>query len=310
MEFSKPSPLTSLRLSRLSFGRGEKIHFPSPSGVGSNFHGCLFIINLKEGWLMRLARITSGLCLLAVIVLISGCSGVFAAPEVAASQYPSGTLPPEAPASSPTPSATTTPTASPTGTTAPTHSATPALSQTLSVSAAPSEPAGCLEPPDDYTRIDLPYATLNMRTYSMLQQAAVLYHGEIDILNAITQGSYTDAEAASFGTHAGGGVVDLSVIRTSDWTILWDEIDPLILALRTAGFAAWLRLPDALYPGSPIHIHAVAVGDAELSYAAQLQVYGDYGYLAGMDGLPPAAGQEPAPDPYGDPVVCAWMQLE
>ena len=178
---------------------------------------------------------------------------------------------------------------------------------TVTATAALSEPAGCLKPPDDYTRVQLPNATLNARTLAMLQQAAVLYDGEIDLLNAVTQGSYTDAEAASFGTHSGGGAVDLSVMRTGTYTVLWDEVDPLILALRTAGFAAWLRDLDALYPGSPIHIHAVAVGDRELSYTAQLQVYGDFGYFAGMDGLTPPAGQAPSPDPHGGPVLCSWM---
>ena len=167
---------------------------------------------------------------------------------------------------------------------------------------------GCLKPPEDYTRVDLAHATLNTRTYAMLQHAAALYIGEIDILTAITQGSYTDAVDASFGTHAGGGAVDISVLRAGTYTILWDEIEPLIRALRTAGFAAWLRDLDALSPGSPIHIHAIAIGDQELSYTAQQQVYSDFGYFAGMDGLPPGAGEGPNPDPHGGPIICQWME--
>ena len=156
--------------------------------------------------------------------------------------------------------------------------------------------------------MDLPYATLNMRTYTMLKYADSLYDGPIDLLNAITQGSYTNELEASFGTHSGGGAVDLSVIDTSTWTVLEEEIEPLIRALRLAGFAAWLRRPDELYPGSPIHIHAVAVGDEELSYTAYAQVYSEFGYLAGMDGLPPAEGEEPSLDPHGGPVMCDWME--
>ncbi|MCE5208636.1 MAG: hypothetical protein LLG42_10045 [Chloroflexi bacterium] len=56
------------------------------------------------------------------------------------------------------------------------------------------------------------------------------------------------------------------------------------------------------------HIHAVAVGDAELSYAAYLQIHGSYGYLAGMDGLPLEEGSDPAIDPHGGPVICNWME--
>ncbi|MEM5773826.1 MAG: hypothetical protein AAGU05_02405, partial [Anaerolineaceae bacterium] len=175
------------------------------------------------------------------------------------------------------------PAASATGLPAPTHAASPtaapspALTFTRTPSPSPTPQPGCLPPTDDYTRVDLPHATLNTRTYEMLLYAACLYDGPINLLEAITQGSYTDTEEASFGTHSGGGAVDLSVIDTGTWTVLTDEIEPLVRALRLAGFAAWLRPPDALYPGSPIHIHAVAVGDEELSYAAWLQVHGEYG---------------------------------
>ena len=65
-----------------------------------------------------------------------------------------------------------------------------------------------------------------------------------------------------------------------------DDIDPLLHALRTAGFAAWLREYGELYDGSPIHIHAIAIGDAELSSAAQEQLTGEAGYFRGDSGLP------------------------
>ena len=42
----------------------------------------------------------------------------------------------------------------------------------------------------------------------MLAHAQELYGGEIEITGAaITQGSYSNAVAASFGTHAGGGAI-------------------------------------------------------------------------------------------------------
>lgn len=179
------------------------------------------------------------------------------------------------------------------------------------VTPTPAEPAGCQRPPDDYTRVTIGYATLNARTLAMLDHAEALYQtagGTIEDLRVmITQGSYYSGETASFGTHDGGGAVDLSVRSRVDWSVLEDQIDPLIRALRVAGFAAWLREQDALYPGSPIHIHAIAIGDAELSPAAQGQIDGPFGYLRGYDGLPREDGI-PVADPHGGPVICAWMR--
>jgi len=62
-----------------------------------------------------------------------------------------------------------------------------------------------------------------------------------------------------------------------------------------------------LYPGSPIHIHAIAIGDADLSEAARGQIDGTFGYLRGYDGLPHDDGI-PQPDTSGDMVLCDWMK--
>lgn len=141
----------------------------------------------------------------------------------------------------------------------------------------------------------------------MLEYAATLYDGEIDITgSAITQGSFTSTVDASFGTHSGGGAVDLSVMAPGTYTILEDDIEPLIQGLRLAGFAAWYRDFDELYPGSPVHIHAVAIGDRELSLAAREQLAGPHGYFWGYNGLP-AEDVPPTRDPHGGPIVCNWM---
>jgi hypothetical protein len=170
------------------------------------------------------------------------------------------------------------------------------------------EPAGCLQPPDDYSTLEVNGWTMNRRTFAMLEHAAELYGGEIDVTGwAITQGSFHDNGAASFGTHLGGGAVDLSVMRTNTWTVLYDDIEPLIHALRIAGFAAWLRDPDELYPGSPIHIHAIAIGDRELSQPAIDQLTGKFGYFRGYTGIPIVSGT-PAPDRHGGPILCNWMR--
>jgi hypothetical protein len=172
------------------------------------------------------------------------------------------------------------------------------------------EPDGCWPPPEDYIRVWVNGSQLDARTLAMLDHAQALYSaqgGVIDFRLAITQGSYTGgALAASFGTHDGGGAVDLSVRSRVDWSVMGGEIEPMIRALRVSGFAAWLRDTGELYPDSPIHIHAIAVGDRELSEAARAQIDGTFGYLRGFDGLPQPNGI-PRPDRYGGPVICRWM---
>jgi hypothetical protein len=141
----------------------------------------------------------------------------------------------------------------------------------------------------------------------MLEQASALYTGPGDLLR-VTQGSYTSGQTTSFGTHAGGGAVDISIRNSANPAeILWDETDAMVLALRRAGFAAWYRAPGDLGPGSPAHIHAIAVGDQELSPAAIVQLIGPSGYFRGLDGLPPEYGG-PHADAHGGPIVCDWMR--
>jgi hypothetical protein len=224
-----------------------------------------------------------------VSLLLAGCLAPIA------SAVPTSTFPPPPAATQtlPLPTSTETPIPSPTETAPP--SSTP-------------EPAGCQKPPEDYTRVDINGSTLNQRTLSMLAHAQELYGGELELTgSAITQGSYTDAVSASFGTHQGGGAVDLSVMRRETYTVLWDDIDPLLHALRTAGFAAWLREYGELYPNSPIHIHAIAIGDRELSPAAQEQLTGSAGYFHGYSGLPVQENGTPTPDRYGGLILCQWM---
>jgi len=213
----------------------------------------------------------------------------------------------------PTSAPTLTPTAYPTqlqpqpSTAKPLELAQPSPRPVPQSSPALTPGAGCQKPPEDYTRVKVNGMLVNRRTMFMLEQAGKIYTGEIRLTGvSITQGSYHD-EPGGFGTHAGGGVVDISVMRPGTYTVLKDDIFPLVHALRLAGFAAWLRLPDELYDGSPIHIHAVAIGDRSLSPAAQAQVSGAGGYFAGYDGNP-APGKAPLPDRYGGPVLCPWME--
>jgi SH3 domain-containing protein len=169
---------------------------------------------------------------------------------------------------------------------------------------------GCEKPPESYDRLQISESTLNLRTLAMLDHAQEVYQAAGGILrfrDVIMQGSYNPgAVNASFGTHDGGGAVDLSARDPLTGDVLAREIPMMIRALRVAGFAAWLRDVGELYRGSPIHIHAIAIGDAELSEAARGQIDGTFGYLRGYNGLPQESGT-PLPDTSGEMVVCNWM---
>ena len=87
----------------------------------------------------------------------------------------------------------------------------------------------------------------------------------------IIRGSYAEDGSLGAHPHKGGGVLDLAVAGD---TI--DATERLVEAVRRAGFAAWLRDRQ-----SSRHVHAVAIGDLEMSAAARWQVKS---YFAGRDG--------------------------
>jgi len=96
-----------------------------------------------------------------------------------------------------------------------------------------------------------------------------------------TQGSYSTSVGASAGTHSRGGAVDFST-RGLNAT----EKLNLIRALRTVGFAAWIRPYRAGVWAE--HIHAIAIqsggkyDEGVLAPAAHRQVQA---YYNGRDGL-------------------------
>lgn len=240
-----------------------------------------------------------------LLVFLGGCRQVV---ERAPVVYVVVTSTPE-PTSPVTATSSATPTLapSPTATASPTPSPTPSPSATLtaipSPTATPTYTPYCAQPPENYERVWINEHQINARTLVMLQTAGELYSGPGNLLS-LTQGSYRDVLAASFGTHAGGGAVDISIRHPQEGTFLYDEAEAMVQALRAAGFAAWYRPAGALGPGSGAHLHAVAIGDGELSPAAQEQVRS---YFAGMDGLIEPWG--PNPDPHGGQVICDWMKI-
>lgn len=149
-------------------------------------------------------------------------------------------------------------------------------------------PADDGEPAHNYTRVVYGGKTVNARTRTMLQNAVKLLTA-YDWTPRLTQGSYNVGVGASAGTHDGGGVVDINVSTMS--------VNGMYLcaqALRKAGFAAWVRTPS---DGFAYHIHAVAIGDREMSSAAKSQIQQ---WREDTNGL-----ANHGPDPYADPYP-AW----
>lgn len=116
---------------------------------------------------------------------------------------------------------------------------------------------------------------INQRTKTMIDRAVVALADSYAWAPYITQGSYNPGGVSgSAGTHDGGGVID---IRTSTMTTHGQNL--CVQALREVGFAAWLRTPAE---GFTTHIHAVAIGDREMSGAAANQVQA---FFNGRNGL-------------------------
>jgi hypothetical protein len=112
----------------------------------------------------------------------------------------------------------------------------------------------------------------NTRTLAMLQEARRI----CGVPLVVEQGSYSPGnDPTSAGTHDGGGGVDLDAEALTS-----TQRTMVVTALRRVGFAAWLRRPSQ--GDWPLHIHAIAVNDTDLSTPAQKQV-GQY-YL-GLNGL-------------------------
>ncbi len=129
---------------------------------------------------------------------------------------------------------------------------------------------GAGEPEHDYGRQTLGEHTVSTRTLKMLQQVQRSLQGGLKV--RLIRGSYTnESDDKGARPHQGGGAVDLSVRGMGA-----ADIDQLVLALREAGFAAWYRARE-----DRPHVHALAVGDREMSASAAWQVRA---YFRGRDG--------------------------
>ena len=112
----------------------------------------------------------------------------------------------------------------------------------------------------------------NARTLAMLRAA----QARSGLAFVVEQGSYSPGtDPTSAGTHDGGGALDLDAERLTR-----AQRRAAVTALRSVGFAAWLRTPAQ--GDWPLHVHAVAISDTDLSPSAQRQVGA---YYEGRDGL-------------------------
>lgn len=135
---------------------------------------------------------------------------------------------------------------------------------------------------------------VNTRTRSMLAAADAMLSWSL----TLSQGSYTSSNPSSAGTHDGGGVVDISVTSMTT-TQRWETVR----ALRTVGFAAWLRNPSQ--GDWPYHIHAAAVSDPDMAQAARNQIHD---YYFGRNGLASHAADD-TPTAYRAPFTW-WEQYQ
>lgn len=133
----------------------------------------------------------------------------------------------------------------------------------------------------------------NTRTVDMLLEAERL----CGLTFAVDQGSYSPGtDPTSAGTHDGGGTADLDADALTR-----AQRTSALVALRSVGFAAWLRTP-AQHPAWPYHLHVVAGNDTDLSRPAQQQI-GQY-YL-GRNGL---SGHGPDDGPQVEKLT--WEQYQ
>ena len=167
------------------------------------------------------------------------------------------------------------------------------------------DPEGCLDPGSNYEIVEVNGWQINSRTVSMLEYAEQLFTGNVELTGSnLIHGSYDDRDVMADTPFSGGGAVGISLIDTVTGEVITTDIQELIKALRTAGFAAWLRGVDEVYPGSPMMIEAIAIGDQDLSEKATSRLFSDYGYFSLNNGLP---GEDTKPDSHGGAVVCRWM---
>jgi len=140
---------------------------------------------------------------------------------------------------------------------------------------------------------------LNRRTIDMIEAAEWV----CGLTFVLTQGSYNPGGVqGSAGTHDGGGAVDIS-LKDARTGALFPKVrrERIRSATRQVGFASWIRDPSQA--DWPWHLHAIAIGDPDLSGAARDQVAD---YKNGRNGLA-SNGPDDGPRKW---VTMTWEKWE
>ena len=142
------------------------------------------------------------------------------------------------------------------------------------------------------SRVSFRGVTVNERTKAMIYGAERILGYQLNF----AQGSYHPGTSQSAGTHDGGGALDVDL---SNWSMtkIWGTVK----ALRQVGFAAWYR--PYLSGHWNRHIHAMAIGDYDISRGIGNDQIGDY--LVGKDGLS-GHGPDNTPTAYRAPFT--WWE--
>ncbi len=154
-------------------------------------------------------------------------------------------------------------------------------------------------PTNNYHHVYFRGDEMNVRTRELLQRAETIMrkkYRHFGFQFVVTQGSYNvGGVLASFGTHDGGGALDLHTRTHPPYVV-----DDMVKSLREAGFAAWSRGRghDSFSP----HIHALALGDRQMSSSALRQITE---YARGGDGL---VGNNPDADRRLGRPVPSWAR--
>lgn len=103
----------------------------------------------------------------------------------------------------------------------------------------------------------------------------------------ITQGGYNVGVAASAGTH------DKDAVDFSVHGLTKHDIAEMVASLRDAGFAAWHRTTAQGFDSE--HVHAIRVGNGDLSRVALQQAVAYDSHRDGLKGNAPDNTYHPSP---------------
>lgn len=135
------------------------------------------------------------------------------------------------------------------------------------------------DPPANYEQTLSSGHVINRRTATLLRRAEMLLKASFPLV--VIKGSYLSNTALGAHPHNGGGAIDLAIMNDDP-----QQIERAVQALRQVGFAAWYRDRQR-----GRHIHAIAIGDRDMSAAARWQIKA---YFEGKNGRSTSQ-----PDPHG-----------